>query len=238
MNRNIAVRNVVAVAATLGLAFAPALPAIADDAPDATLQELREIGTTRDSAALAALNPDELARFIALSRLDPSKSTSETTINFTVDGEPATTAQAAELRAALDQSSDTSDPTSVAGKLNGPLSAAAVCYYASRTNYGRGPGGDTLYTYYIQIKWCMAGSSVTSTSTIARGGSTQWLGWDYLGVTASGSSVIGNWGRNYAQYKFQYSVFHVGVIQTVFPCSQLHGIGVNLVRVGSACGLL
>lgn len=237
MNRNHFVRNIAAVAATVGLAIGPALPASADDSHDATLQELREIGTTKDNAALAALNPAELARFIALSRLDPSKSTSETTIIFTVDGAPATKAQAAELSAAFD-SSDTPDAAAVSAKLGGTLTAAAVCYYANRTNYGRGPSGDTLYTYYIQIKWCMSGSTVTSTSTIARGGSTQWLGWDYLGITASGSAVISNWGRNYAQYKFQYSVFHVGVIQTVFPCSQLHGIGVNLVRVGSACGLV
>lgn len=79
---------------------------------------------------------------------------------------------------------------------------ATGCWLARVKDSRQAAAGNTLYTFWTTIHWCISGSTVTSASLYEADGETSTPGWRYDGVQSSGSAVVNNQGRAWAKHRF------------------------------------
>jgi hypothetical protein len=159
--------------------------------------ELTSIALAGDPGVLEGLSAANLKRLIKLSALDTSK----TAAALTIQVPPRGAIPNGEQIDAIEQAVGGVDITFAhepSGAMNASQFAtmASGCYLGSYSRYGKNAVGANLYRYWIEIRFCMSGSTVTSTQILSTGGETYWLGWSYDRLVGKWSAIISNQGRN------------------------------------------
>ncbi|WIM97027.1 hypothetical protein ACTOB_000517 [Actinoplanes oblitus] len=77
------------------------------------------------------------------------------------------------------------------------------CWTTKARLGNKAKGGNTLFTYWVVLKWCADGKKITKASIVEADGETSTPGWRYDGVKNKGARVVNTvWARGFAKHKF------------------------------------
>lgn len=102
---------------------------------------------------------------------------------------------------------------------DGLAAAASTCYTFTKRFDGKNTFGGTLFSYFLKINWCGNGSTITSTPTQSRWGTTYYAYWFFNGHIDWSSS--GGYGKTYyqafTQGSFSFCPPILGCVQGRYP---------------------
>ena len=116
------------------------------------------------------------------------------------------------------------------------VTTAKKCWSVYKKWEQNSSAGNTLYTYWMGLKWCGQSGKVSNVNVYTRGGETATPGWRYMGHGGSGANNVGWEVRRYVQEKFQFGLNGWDVI-VANRCGQIRGGATGLYSTRQNCDL-
>lgn len=118
---------------------------------------------------------------------------------------------------------------------NVALAAISGCWSAWQRWGAHAAAGNTLYTWWLGLRWCGSNGTITSYSVFDRGGESSTPGWTFSGNGGAGSWNVGWEARQYIQERFTFGVGWFSYTNT--DCGQIRGGATGLYSYRASCGL-